>query len=162
MDSARIEVALHALLAGYGRERLITLALGCARFVLARALGPDRQLEDLRACEAAMLESWAFYDDHHPLHEAATAVCTAAELAESAADKDDASVVSEVLACVQRTAAAVELAWAIASAQERLELVARMDGHSTFENLLLIWVAEGGGPRPGQSLAGGGLFGHGP
>jgi len=156
----RFKDALNALLAQSGRGRLVALGLACATFVLPlyeirvptdgrvrRALRCTRQTTDWLPARTAAAE--AFFSSGTPSemiagHAAAAAAAAArtATLCTQPGRMKDAVVVWDLLRCIESGMQALRLTEANGSAQERLDLLGRMEGHSSFEALLAAWIAE--------------------
>jgi len=138
-----LEVELAMTLARDGRGRLLALARWCADLVLplyeASAPGDERLRRALRAeCTQSDIEAAAeawMSNTTRVGGPAGLAVLAVAALPFVSVEAN-ADLVREVGRGVRAAARAVDLALATASAQERLDLLARFEGESSFDALL--------------------------
>jgi len=147
---------LTPLLAQDDPGRLVSFALACAAFVLPLyelyapddtrlrcALHRNRQAADLQRAEAA----WRALQDVEGAaiaYYAAMAVVNATRLARGlrTSPVNHEPFVDMVYYCVRWAGRAVCLVLETGSAQERLDLLGRMEGHASFEAMLVAWLVE--------------------
>jgi len=142
MDESPLHAALSAFLADHGREAAIALVVACAEFVLPlyatesgpderlrRALRPERSAADLTAAYSAMMDSFRYT---RTATTAAESLYAAAVLGAETENLSQAAVLENMIDWLWLAETAVHLALSSGSAQERLDLLSRLDGFPSF------------------------------